>query len=185
MVRTGSLKIKYMNSIERPKVGEYPEFYHTYVSKVPDKMNVIDFLKSQMEEIVKIYSSLEEGKSETAYAEGKWTMKELLCHIIDAERIFAYRALCFARGDKTSLPGFEEDDYVKYAEANKRELSSLIEEFYHVRRSSIALFFSLNSATSQISGNANGKPISVRAIVYSIAGHAEHHKNVLLKKYLV
>ncbi|MFL5752848.1 MAG: DinB family protein [Bacteroidia bacterium] len=170
--------------IEKPVKGEYPEFYHTYVSKVPDGKSVIDFLKTQMEELVNLFSGIEDGEAEKAYAEGKWTIKELLCHIIDAERIFAYRALSFARQDKTTLPGFEEDDYAKYSNANERELTNLVEEFYHVRKSNIALFSSFNAETSKITGNANGKSISVRAIIYSIAGHAEHHKQVLKERYL-
>src|ERR1700740_1397237 len=112
--------------IEKPLQGEYPEFYHTYVSKIPADVNVVVFLKTQLEELVNIFSAIEESKAGTAYAEGKWTIKELLCHIIDAERVFAYRALCFARHDKTPLPGFEEDDYATHSHANERELASLV-----------------------------------------------------------
>lgn len=173
-----------MHTIEKPREGEYPGFYHTYISKIPDNADIIAYLKNQMQELVNIYSELEESKAETAYAEGKWTMKELLCHITDAERIFAYRALCFSRGDKTSLPGFEEDDYVANSGANKRELTSLIEEFYHVRKASIALFSAFDKNMSQATGTANGNSITVRAVIYSIAGHAEHHKNVLKERYL-
>ena len=172
-----------MGAIEKPLKTEYPEFYHTYVSKVADK-DILVYLKEQLEELVNIFSAIEESKAETAYAEGKWTIKELLCHIIDAERIFAYRALCFARGDNNSLPGFEENDYAAHSQANKKELTNLIEEFYHVRKSSIALFSSFDKAASESIGTANGNKISVRAIIYSVAGHAEHHKNVLKERYL-
>jgi hypothetical protein len=183
MAKTEYLKIKNMNAINRPTANEYPEFYHTYVQKVPEG-NVIDFLRKQMEDIVNTFSQLEESKAEWAYADGKWTMKELFCHLIDAERIFAYRALCFARGEKNALPGFEENDYAKNCNANQRELTNLIGEFYHVRKSNIELFSTFSDETSCAIGNANGKPISVRAIIYSIAGHADHHMNVLKERYL-
>ena len=118
------------------------------------------------------------------YAEGKWTIKEILGHIVDDERIYVYRALRFARNDSTELPGFEQDHYAQYSEANKREITDLLDEFALVRRSTIAFFKSLDNTALMRTGVANGNRVSVRALAYHIAGHELHHMNIIRERYL-
>jgi uncharacterized damage-inducible protein DinB len=118
------------------------------------------------------------------YAEGKWTIKEILGHIVDDERIYVYRALRFARNDSTELPGFEQDDFARYSEANKRDVSDLLDEFTRVRRATIAFFQSLGDAALLRSGVADGKRSTVRALAYHIAGHELRHMNIIKERYL-
>ena len=124
-------------------------------------------------------------KFDYRYAEGKWTIKDILQHLVDAERVFAYRALCFARNDKTELPGFEEDDYVIEANANKRSIQDLLTELLIVRQSSLALFKSFNDEQLMRIGTASNNPMSVRALGFIIIGHQNHHQRVFEERYLL
>ncbi len=167
----------------RPNKNDYTPYYETYISKV-EGQNGIFTLESQMNSALKLMHDIPVGKGNYAYAPGKWSIKELLGHIIDGERVFAYRALCFARGETKPLPGFEQDDYVKAGNFNSRNLSDLIKEFEVVRTASITLFKSFDEAAFNRRGLANGKELSVLAILFIICGHASHHFDILKERYL-
>lgn len=163
--------------------GEYSSYFGTYISQSGDK-ELVPSLEKGLAAMRLFYESIPEEKMEQAYAEGKWTIKELLLHIIDAERVFAYRALRFARGDKTDLPGFEQDDYVMTSEANSRSKESLIDEYKAVRSSTIALFKSFNDKMIREIGSANNIPTSAAAMGFVILGHENHHVKIIQERYL-
>lgn len=167
--------------MNRPQTQEYPEWYNKYISLV--KGDIIEILEKQVTEFSDFINSLV-GKGDYAYAPGKWTIKELIGHIIDTERIMTFRLLCFARGEKASIPGFEEDDYVAIAHFNDRSLLSLSEEFSLLRKSNLYLIKSLNEEELSRYGNSNGNNMSVKAFVYVLAGHIMHHVNVIKERYL-
>jgi DinB superfamily len=169
--------------MSRPTTQDYPSFYHTYVSKVEGEQ-IKEILKQSLNELQKALSSIPADKEEYSYAEAKWSVKELLQHCVDTERIFAYRALCFARGEKQSLPGFDENDYSRMASVVHRKLSDLIEEWLLIRKSSIALFESFTPEMLSSSGVANGNSITVNSIGFIIAGHGLHHIKILAERYL-
>jgi len=167
--------------MNRPQTQEYPEWVDRYISLVEG--DVLEILEKQAVDFTNFIHNLIE-KADYAYAPGKWTIKELVGHMIDTERILAHRLLCFARGEKAQLPGFEEDDYVANAHFKDRSLFSLGEEFALLRKANLYLFKSLNDTELSRIGNANGKNISVRALVYMIAGHVIHHTAVIKERYL-
>lgn len=160
-----------------------PVYYDSYIDRVRDK-EPLKVLEDQMNSTQDLFTSISDEKGNFAYAEGKWTIKELIGHLIDSERVFGYRALRFARGDKTELPGFEQDDYVAAADFSKRSLSDLAEEFYLVRKSNLLLFKSFSEEELSRTGIANGGEVSVEALLYIIVGHENHHINVIKEKYL-
>ena len=166
-----------------PDFTTLPEFYKNYVSHVQD-LNVLDALQWSSSKTVEVLEKLEESIGEYRYAPGKWSIKELLCHMMDAERIFAYRALRFSRNDATPLSGFEENDYAPEANAHSRSLKQLIVEIKNLRKTSVDLFASMTPDMLQRKGTANNKVITVINIGYIIAGHETHHRNVLTERYL-
>lgn len=127
---------------------------------------------------------LTEDQSRYRYAEGKWSIRELLGHLTDTERIFSYRALCFARGDKQPLPGFDENLYVEHAHFDQRTLADLLAEYAAVREATLLLFGNFDEDALSVMGNANGNDLSVRAILYMITGHERHHLTILKERYL-
>ncbi len=141
-------------------------------------------LEKQYQEFSKFLETIPSSKQEYAYAEGKWTIKDVVQHIIDAERVFAYRALCFARKDKTSLPGFDENLYADTANGNLRSWDDLVAEFKVVRQSTIYLFQSFNEEQLNAAGIANGNPNYVLGLGYITVGHCTHHVNILQERYL-
>lgn len=167
--------------MNRPQTQEYPEWGNTYIRLVEG--DVIEILTKQATEFAEFINSLVE-KADYAYALGKWTIKELIGHIVDTERILVFRLLSFARGEKVALPGFEEDDYVAAAHFQDRSLFSFAEEFTLLRKANLYLINSLNEDELNIIGNANGKQMSVRSLVYILAGHIIHHTNVIKERYL-
>jgi len=167
----------------RPDPGEYAPYYEKYVSLVPEA-GIVSTLNSTIENTVSILGGLTEEKATKAYAEGKWTIKQVLGHVIDSERVFAYRALRIGRNDKTPLPGFEQDDYVASTNFNARPLSTLLEEWVAVRDSGIHLFKHFSDEEWLRRGTANQKEITVRALAYIIAGHHLHHVNIVTTRYL-
>lgn len=169
--------------LQRPEPGEYPELYGKYIARVPDG-DLIESLAGHADETIALLRGQPAGILDFAYAEGKWTVKEVLGHISDAERIFSYRLLRIARGDETPLSGFDENTYVPAAKSGERTLESLLEEFAAVRRATIALVAGLPADAWSRSGVANNSPISARAIAYIIAGHELHHREVLRARYL-
>ncbi len=169
--------------ISRPELTEYPRELDQYISLVPGN-DLLEYFGTQPLSLVSVASTLSEEQSMHRYAEGKWSVKDIFCHLIDCERIYNYRALCIARGDKTELPGFEENDYAKTAHADARNIDNIIAEYKSVRASSTELFRSFDEVMLMRSGIANGSARSVRAIGYSLAGHEIHHLNVIKERYL-
>jgi uncharacterized damage-inducible protein DinB len=170
--------------MKRPESEEFPEYYKSYIDLV-ENANIIKEMNNQVMDIQALISEIPEEKENYAYAEGKWTIKEILGHIIDSERIFAYRAMRFARRDKTALPGYDENMFAANANFNKQSLYSLAHEFAIVREANLTLFKTFDEETFDLIGNANGKDVSVRAILYMIVGHATHHMNVIKTRYLL
>ena len=162
---------------------EYNIYYKNYID-LSTSHNIIEGLKQNLDSIVSFYSNIPQGKLDYVYAEGKWRIKDILLHIIDTERIFAYRALRIARQDKTPLVGFEQDDYIVSANASARSLTSLLEEYKSVRQGSITLFESFDSTALKQIGEASGFPISVKAIGYILTGHENHHSQIIRERYL-
>ena len=168
--------------MKRPQAEEFPLFYKGYVDTVSE--NVLTELEQQMESFSAFLRSIPSEKASFAYAEGKWTIKELAGHVIDTERIMAYRALRIARNDTTPLPGFDENDYVANAHFADRSLESLADEFAALRKANMNLIRSLNAIEIDRSGISNEKPISVRALIFIMAGHVNHHVAILKQRYL-
>jgi uncharacterized damage-inducible protein DinB len=169
--------------ITKPTIDEYAPFYANYVAQNGDA-DVIQILTELKDSTYKLFNSLPQEKADYAYAPGKWRLKQLLSHMIDAERVFAYRVLCFSRGDKNALPGFDENDYVEQAELSIRTLNDLAQEFKALREANLYLYRSITTEQSLITGVASGKAVSVRALLYIIAGHEIHHVNVIKERYL-
>jgi uncharacterized damage-inducible protein DinB len=167
----------------RPETDEYAPYYGKYVTLVPDG-DIATTLAAQLEDTLALFRSIPEERGSYAYAPGKWSIKELLGHVIDTERIFAYRALRIGRNDKTPLPGFEQDDYVDGTDFNARTLGSLIDEFAAVRQANLQLFKHFTDAEWQRRGTASEKEVSARALAYIVAGHELYHRDILKTRYL-
>lgn len=165
------------------KSHEYSSYYQNYIDK-SGNLDLISGLKSNLEAITSFYESIPDEKLEYRYDHGKWTIKELIQHLIDAERIFAYRALRIAREDQANLHGFEQDDYVLTSHANLRSIQQLVEEYKVLRRSTILLFESLLEDDLSRIGMASGSPVSPRAIGFIIIGHENHHREIIEERYL-
>ena len=161
-----------------------PTYYQTYVKHVVD-LPLMEALKSSQQSLQKLLLSIEEQKGDFRYAPEKWSIKELVCHMMDAERIFCYRALRFARNDKTSLHGFDENTYAPEANAHARTLAQLAQECSHLRICTLDLFNSFTDDMLLRTGKANNTEISVLALGYIIAGHETHHRNVMQERYLL
>lgn len=167
----------------RPQTTEAADYYFRYIDLVTSD-DIVPAIENQMGEMLQLLSGIGEEQSLHSYAPGKWTIRELLNHVNDGERIFAGRALWFARGFTEPLPGFEQDIAVENARANNTSWADLVEEFRNVRLSTISFFKSLPSEAWDRTGVASDNPVSVRAIAYIIAGHVAHHIGVLREKYL-
>lgn len=170
--------------MNRPEINEFAPYYNNYISLVEGD-DVMQVLNAQVAEIRSIFANVPEDKGTNAYAEGKWTIKELLSHLIDGERIFAYRILRISRGDKTPIEGFEQDDYIENSNANSRSFADLIGEFEAQRQSNLHMVNNISDEASKRMGTASDKPVSVRALTYIMAGHVRHHINILNERYLV
>lgn len=162
---------------------EFNPYYLPYIQLAANQ-DIVLGLKKNVISVVDFYQNIPSEKLDHAYAEGKWTPKDILLHIIDTERVFVYRAMRIARQDKTEMVGFEQDDYVDAGKANNRTINSLIEEYKAVRNATIVLFDSFSDEELKSIGKANGSPVSVRAIGYIITGHENHHNNVIRERYL-
>lgn len=169
--------------MNRPEKTEYNEYYDRYVSLV-DETEIGSAFENQLDEMSELFTSISEEKSATSYAEGKWTIKETVGHLIDGERIFGYRALRISRGDETPMEGFEQDGYVENAPFNDYNFSELVKEFELVRRSNILFFKHLKETDWTRTGTASGSPVSVRALAFIMVGHIRHHANILRERYL-
>ena len=167
----------------RPQPGDYIPYQTMYIDTVGDG-DVVDLLNQQYDSLSTFLRSIPESKALYAYAPGKWTVNQVVGHLTDTERIMAYRLLRFSRKDSNPLPGFEQDDYVANAHFNEMNLGDLIEEFIAVRKANLYLFNSLTNGQKAQSGIASGNRVTVNAFLYVIAGHANHHVNILKEKYL-
>jgi hypothetical protein len=173
-----------MPVMTRPETGEFPPAHAGYVARIADEEDVLAVLTAQLTEVPDFLRRIPSSRGDHRYASGKWSTKEVVGHLSDAERIFAYRALRFARGDTTGLPGFDENAYVPEMRAEVRTLEDFVAEWTNVRRATLALFDHLPSDAWHRTGTAGGKPVSVRALAYIIAGHTRHHLEVLEERYL-
>jgi len=169
--------------MHKPDPGEYPPYFHQYIKRVPEG-DISVFLEEQLTSTVHFLNSFSEEVAMYRYAPDKWCIKEVIGHVIDTERIFAYRALCFARNDKTHLPGFDQDNYVKESTFSIRSMIEIIDEYQTVRQASISLFRSLDTAALNRTGQASDYSISVRSIPYIVAGHELHHRATVETLYL-
>lgn len=164
-------------------LSRVPEFYHGYINYVAESDLKKAFQKHQAD-LISTLSQIDSTQWNFRYAPGKWSVKEVVQHVIDAERIFCYRALCIARKEKSSLPGFDENTYANASKADNRTKEDLLEELSIVQKSSAQLFNSFDEEQLNESGIANGKSIYVKAIGYILIGHALHHQKIILEKYL-
>ena len=167
----------------RPDPTEYAPFYTGYIGLVPGN-DIIATIEQQGRETVAFLSSIAEAQGSVRYAPGKWTLKEVIGHITDTERIQAYRALRIARNDHTNLPGFDQDTYIPFANSNARTVANLVEEFAVVRQASLLLFKSFDESAWSRRGTANNFELTVRALAYILAGHPMHHLKIIKEKYL-
>lgn len=172
-----------MTIIAKPKTGMYKPFSGTYINLVEDNIEV-SALQTEWEEMKVFFLSLPQEKWNYRYAKDKWTIREMLVHMTDTERIFSYRALRMSRNDSTPLPGFEQNDYVPYSNANNRSVDSILQEFETVRMSTYLLFTSFDEAAWDRQTLVDNHPVSVRAELYLVIGHARHHQKVIRERYL-
>ena len=167
----------------RPQAGDYAQQYSKYIALVPDG-DFLEILASQLRDTSALLSPLADSDGDFRYSPGKWSIKEILGHVSDAERIFSYRMLRIARGDRAPLTGFEQDDYVKTGNFDARKLSDLLEEFAAVRRATIALVNSLDTAAWLRRGLASQNEVTALALAFIIAGHERHHSLILRERYI-
>jgi len=170
--------------ISKPGKQEYPSYSEIYIELFKDDGLILHHLEENFKKIKEFIYSLPGDKLYYRYAENKWSIKEILVHIIDDERIFAYRALRFARLDKTELPGFDQDGFTFYSDANKRSLENIFEEYEAVRNATIAMFNGFPEDSFMRSGVGSGKKRTVRALCYHIAGHELRHIKIIKERYL-
>jgi len=171
-----------MNSNQLPE-NEYSAFNATYINAI-ENLDLLEELEISLHDFIKFVQNIPLDKFDYRYAEGKWTIKDIIQHIIDAERIFGYRALRISRNDQTLLPGFEENDYVENTDANGRSIQELLTEFSAVRHSNLFLFKSFSEEQLTRMGIASSHPISVRALGFLMIGHSKHHQRVFQERYL-
>ncbi len=170
--------------IEFPKTSEYPSYVEMYMKHLKKDGTLLQQLHDSFEEICALMISLIDDQLLYQYQAGKWTIKEILVHNMDDERIYGFRALAFARKDNTELPGFEQDNYARFSEANNRTISSILEEYKAIRWSTIRLFEGFSEKALKRIGIANGNKASVRALGYHILGHERHHLRIIKERYL-
>ena len=168
--------------MKRPLEGDYAPFYAGYMKNVPD--NVIKALEEQLHSTNSFLKAIPQDKIDFRYAEGKWNIKEIVGHLIDNERIMVYRALSISRNEKQSLPPFEQDDYVRESNYSKRDYTDLVDELRKVRESNLPMFKSFSEEILDRRGVANNTEVTVRAILFIIAGHEIHHINIIKERYL-
>lgn len=168
----------------RPLPSDYPEYYQRYVDAVTDD-DVLEVLAEQVDTIMSMFTAMDEARTLYRYADGKWSVREVLGHILDSERIFGMRALCIARGEQQSLPGFDENIYVVNALFDERPLESILDEWQALRIANLIMFQSFDDAAWSRVGTANNKSTTVNALAWIIAGHTTHHLNILRDRYHV
>src|SRR2546425_7991517 len=169
--------------MNRPTETEYAPYYQSYVDQVSEN-DIMAVLRSGLDDLDVLLGRVPAEKETYRYAEGKWTIREIVGHLIDSERVFGYRALCIARGEKQNLPGFDQNDYMQTAPYNQIELEDLLSEMRLVRLSNVAMFRSLDQEAWNRTGIANANEVTVRALAFIMGGHMRHHMNVLKQRYL-
>jgi len=172
-----------VSTFERPGPGEHAEYYGKYTALVPDG-DILDILEAQLREVAAFLRGIPDPLHDHRYAEGKWSVKEVVGHLSDTERIFSYRALRIGRGDATPLSSFDENAYVANARFAEQELDRLVDDFVAVRRATLTLLRGMNAEESARRGTASDWPVSVRALAAIMAGHVIHHVNILRERYL-
>ena len=172
-----------MPTIPAPSAGDFAPYYSLYINPFMDT-DIVESLKAQTEELRKLAAGLPDGSGTFRYAEGKWSINDLLQHIIDTERVFTYRTLCIARGDRTHLPDYDHVPYVSTAGADRRSLDSLLKEFEAVREAYLLLLDSLTPEDFEQKGTAAGNPVVAKAIPFIVCGHFSHHLGVIRERYL-
>lgn len=169
--------------LSRPDAAEYAPYYGKYISLIPAG-DLIKIMNEQFERTLATLHSISETQSLTRYESDKWSIKEVVGHMVDTERIMSYRALRIGRGDETPLPGFEQDDYVRHTNFDARPFAEIVHEFQAVRQATLALFRSFEEAALRRRGTASNFAVSALALTHIVAGHEKHHMNVLQTKYL-
>ena len=169
--------------MQKPNITEYAPYYQRYIDLIHTD-DIFSFFKQQAEEIVTLFTNLSEDQASFRYAEGKWTIKEVLAHIVDSERIFGYRVLAISRGEKNPLPGFAENEYVSNGKYENRSLKSLLAEYSHLSSANLELFKSLDEEMLSQKGIASGKEVTARAILFVTIGHENHHLEIIKTRYL-
>jgi hypothetical protein len=169
--------------ITRPEAGEYNDFYAGYIERVPDG-DIMAILAESQADVEKLLRGLSDAQADFAFAPGEWTIKEVVGHLVDAERAFGYRAFAFSRNESAALPGFEQDDYVREGNFGARSLPDLLEELALLRRANLIVFRYVTPEASLRRGIASNNPVSVRALTYILAGHTLYHLADLQEKYL-
>jgi hypothetical protein len=170
--------------MNRPNETEYAPYYQSYVAQV-NETEILPVLRSQLDDLDVLLGRVTPERESFRYAEGKWSIREIIGHLIDAERMFGYRALCIARGESQNLPGFEQDDYMRTAPYDRIGLEDLLSELRLVRLSNIAMLRNLDAEAWLRIGTANDTPVSVRALAFIMAGHVRHHMGVLSERYQI
>ena len=172
--------------MQKPSGNEYPQnkYFSYYIEQV-DNQNVIDALTVNKDVVINLFKSLSEEQKNFRYEVGKWSPHEMLGHLTDTVRIFGYRALCIARGEKQSLPSFDENEYADAARFSEVSFESLLNQYRLVREGSLALFSTFTDEVASQIGNANGNAVSAKALIWMIAGHEIHHLKVLKEKYSI
>lgn len=177
------LKKQFMK-VSQVQENEYASFYSSYISQVSDEFSMLEELEISVHRLRNFVQNIPMDKYDYQYAEGKWTIKDILQHLIDCERIFNYRALRFARKDQTPLPGFDEDEFANFAEGSKRSIRDLLTELAIVRESTLCLFRTFSDEVLLRKGMASGNEMSVRALGFIIVGHQNHHQRIFEERYL-
>jgi len=179
------LWVKILEIMHLPASYEYPNapYFAEYLKFEADE-NLFEVLRNQSNEICGIFENLAKGQAEFAYAEGKWSLKGLLGHIVDSERIFSYRVLAISRGEKTALPGFDENEYQAASEYETQDATAILAQYKATREATTLLLHSFSTKQWNQMGQANGKSISARALAWMIAGHEKHHLRIINERYL-
>jgi len=166
----------------RPDVSEYAPYYETYVSLVPEP-DILRALEKQLAEVQGTFGSVTPDRETFRYAEGKWSIRETLGHLVDGERVFAFRAFCFSRAETAAMPSFDQNAYIVESRYGERPLPDLLQEFVELRKSNLRFFRSLDGDRWSRSGTASGSPVTVRALAFIMAGHVRHHLSILRDRY--
>ena len=170
--------------ISQLQADEFAPYHSAYISTVDDTWTLVEGLEVSVHEFIKFVQDIPMGKHDYRYAEGKWTIKDIIQHLIDAERVFSYRAMRFSRGDSTELPGFDENSYVENAHGNERSLQSLLTEMSALRHATLLFFKSLTHEDLMKRGMASGYSVSVRALGFLVIAHQKHHTKIFQERYL-